>query len=264
VNNISRYYGVKKMRRIGHSYEFDQIKDYVRGDDLRHVNWKSTSRYQTLKTNHFIEEKAQPVYCIIDKSRNMNMAFEGMSILDYSINAALVISNVAIQKGDKAGLVTFSDKVGTALRAESGPSALRKIMDGLYHQKYRETEPDFGFLFNALNRVVVNRSLMFLFTNFDTINALERALPVLRRINYRHLLIVVIFENAEIEKYAYQASSNIREIFTKTVARQWLDNKRQVAVTLNKHGIQTIVTNTGNLSIDVLNKYIELKAKGLV
>lgn len=264
VNNISRYYGVKKMRRIGHSYEFEQIKDYVRGDDLRHVNWKATSRSQALKTNHFIEEKAQPVYCIIDKSRNMNMAFDGMSILDYSINASLVISNVAIQKGDKAGLVTFSDKVGTAMRAENGPNTLRKIVDGLYNQKYRETEPDFGFLFNALNRVIVNRSLLFLFTNFDTINALERALPVLRRINYRHLLIVVIFENAEIEKYAYEASSDIREVFTKTVARQWLDNKRQVAVTLNKHGIQTIITNTGNLSIDVLNKYIELKAKGLV
>lgn len=177
------------MRRIGHSYEFEQIKDYVRGDDMRHINWKATSKTGILKTNHFIEERAQPVYCIIDKSRNMNMAFEGMTLLDYAINASLVISNTALQKGDKAGLITFSDKVGTAIRADNNPTSLRNIMENLYAQKYRQTEPDYEFLFNAIGRVVSNRSLLFLFANFETVSSLERILPVLRKINQRHLLV---------------------------------------------------------------------------
>lgn len=264
VNEISRYYGVKKMRRIGHSYEFEQIKDYVLGDDMRHINWKATGRTQTLKTNHFIEERSQPVYCVIDKSRNMNLAFDGVSLLDHSINTALVIANTAVQKGDKAGLVTFSDKVGTALRADSGPGALRKILDNLYHQKYRQTEPDFEFLFNALGRVVSTRSLLFLFTNFETLTALDRAMPVIRRLNQKHLLVVILFQNREIENYAYQASENKKEVYHRMIARQMLDDKRQMLHALQMHGVQCILTNSRDLTIDALNKYIELKAKGLI
>lgn len=264
VSHLARYYGVKRMRRIGHSYEFEQIKDYVRGDDMRHINWKATSRTGILKTNHFIEERAQPVYCILDKSRNMNMAFEGMTLLDYAINASLVISNTALQKGDKAGLITFSDKVGTAIRADNNPSSLRNIMESLYAQKYRQTEPDYEFLFNAVSRVIANRSLVFLFANFETISALERVMPVLRKINQRHLLVLVLFQNAELETFAYDGSNNLKEVYNRTIARQMLDNKRQMISTLRKHGIQSLLTQPQDLTMNTLNKYIELKAKGLV
>lgn len=264
VTRLARYYGVKKMRRIGHSYEFEQIKDYVQGDDLRHVNWKATGRTHMLKTNHFVEERAQPVYCVVDKSRNMNLAFDGMTLLDYAVNTSLVISNTALQKGDKAGLITFSDKVGTAIRADNNSGSLRAIMDSLYVQKYRQTEPDFEFLYNAIGRVANNRSLIFLFTNFETITSLERVLPVLRKINQQHLLVVVMFENAEVAKLAYEPSVSLSEIYTRMVARQMLDNKRQMISMLRKHGIQSLVTLPQELSINTLNKYIELKAKGLV
>ncbi|MCC7298804.1 MAG: DUF58 domain-containing protein [Bacteroidia bacterium] len=264
VSHLARYYGVKRMRRIGHSYEFEQIKDYVRGDDMRHINWKATSKTGILKTNHFIEERAQPVYCIIDKSRNMNMAFEGMTLLDYAINASLVISNTALQKGDKAGLITFSDKVGTAIRADNNPTSLRNIMENLYAQKYRQTEPDYEFLFNAIGRVVSNRSLLFLFANFETVSSLERILPVLRKINQRHLLVLILFQNAELESFAYADSNSLKEVYHRTIARQMLDNKRQMISTLRKHGIQSVLTQPQDLTINTLNKYIELKAKGLV
>ena len=99
------------MRRIGHSYEFEQIKNYVRGDDYRSINWKATSRRGHLMVNQYEDERAQQVYNIIDKSRSMKMPFNGMSLLDYAINTSLVISNVALQKHDRAGLMTFSDKM---------------------------------------------------------------------------------------------------------------------------------------------------------
>jgi uncharacterized protein (DUF58 family) len=252
------------MRRLGHSYEFEQIKDYVQGDDLRHINWRATGRTQTLKTNHFMEERAQPVYCILDKSRNMNQAFSGMSVLDYAINTSLVISNNVLLKGDKAGLITFSNKVGTAIRADSGSGVLQKIMDNLYYQKYRQSEPDFEFLFNAINRIINNRSLLFLFTNFDSLNAMDRVLPILRKINQNHLLVVILFQNAEIEKYAYESSSDLREIYNRMIARQMLDDKRQMVARLQTHGIQCIATTPADLTINTLNKYVELKAKGLI
>ena len=103
--------GIKKIRRIGHSMEFEQIKEYVQGDDYRTINWKATARKRQLMINHYVDEKAQQVYSIIDMGRTMKMPFEGMTLLDYSINASLVISNIALLKQDKAGIISFNNKV---------------------------------------------------------------------------------------------------------------------------------------------------------
>ncbi|MBL7812003.1 MAG: DUF58 domain-containing protein [Bacteroidetes bacterium] len=261
---LAQYYGVKKIRRLGLSFEFEQIKDYVAGDDIRHINWKATGRTASLKTNHFIEEKSQPVYCVIDKSRVMNLAFNGLTLLDYSINASLVIANTALQKGDRAGLIAFSDKMGAALRADNSPGQLRRIMDALYNQSYRETEADYEFLYNATRRITGSRSLLFLFTHFESMYALQRVLPVLRKLNKSHLLIVIFFSNSEVESYAYAPSENMKEIYNRMIARQMVADLRQMAIELNNHGIQCIVTKPQDLTISTLNKYLELKAKGIV
>ena len=95
---ISTMSGIKKLRRIGHSYEFEQIKNYSQGDDIRSINWKATARKDSLMVNQYQDERSQQVYMIIDKSRNMHMPFNGLSLLDYSINTSLVLSNIALLK----------------------------------------------------------------------------------------------------------------------------------------------------------------------
>ncbi|WP_317172839.1 DUF58 domain-containing protein [Hymenobacter sp. HDW8] len=115
--------GVKRIRRVGHSLEFEQIRPYVPGDDPRSINWKASARrasggVDTLVVNHFQDERAQQVYCLIDKGRVMRMPFDGLSLLDYAINATLVVSNIAMLKHDKAGLVTFSDSIGAIVPAD--------------------------------------------------------------------------------------------------------------------------------------------------
>ena len=97
ISNNLHQYGIKKIRKIGHTMEFEQIKDYVLGDDLRTINWKATAKRNQLMVNQFQDEKSQPVYSIIDKGRMMKMPFDGLTLLDYAINAALVISNVALK-----------------------------------------------------------------------------------------------------------------------------------------------------------------------
>lgn len=103
-------YGLKKIRRIGHTMEFEQIKEYVQGDDLRTINWKATAKKNQLMVNQYQDEKSQNVYMVIDKGRVMKMPFNGLSLLDYAINATLVLSNVILKKGDKAGMFAFSKK----------------------------------------------------------------------------------------------------------------------------------------------------------
>src|SRR5690606_29643392 len=107
-NQNSLDYGIKKVRRLGHTMEFEQIKDYVLGDDLRTINWKATAKKNQLMVNQFQDEKSQPIYTIIDKGRVMEMPFSGLSLLDHAINSSLAISNVALKKHDKAGVFSFS------------------------------------------------------------------------------------------------------------------------------------------------------------
>ena len=143
ISNQLKEFGVKKIRRIGNNMEFEQIKNYVSGDDYRKVNWKATARKNHLMVNQYQEEKSQHVYSVIDKGRMMQQPFEGLSLLDYAINASLAISNIALKKGDKAGVVTFQQMVNSYLPSSSRNVQLNLILEHLYKQKTAYKESDF-------------------------------------------------------------------------------------------------------------------------
>ncbi|MCP3929715.1 MAG: DUF58 domain-containing protein [Bacteroidetes bacterium] len=263
-NRIAVHRGIKKIRRIGHSYEFEQIKNYIRGDDYRSINWKASSRRGALMVNQYEDERAQQVYCLIDKSRVMHMPFEGLSLLDYAINTSLAISNIALRKYDRAGLITFSDKMGTALKADSRPTQLNYILRTLYKEKERKGESNYELLYYGIRKMITGRSLLLLFTNFESFYALERVLPVLRKINKLHLLVVLFFENTEIEDFARKEVNTLEEIYHQTIAQKFLTEKRKMVQKLRQYGIQTILTRPEDLSINTINKYLELKSRGMI
>jgi uncharacterized protein (DUF58 family) len=263
-SRTSTLQGVKRMRRLGHSYEFEQIKNYVRGDDYRSINWKATSRQGKLMVNQYEDERAQQIYSFIDKSRVMKMPFNGLSLLDYAINTSLVISNVALKKYDRAGLLTFSDKIGTVVKAEKNASQINKILQALYREKERPLEANYELLYQASRRIVKGRSLIFLYTNFESLFAAERVLPILRRINNLHLLVVVFFENTEIQAFADKEVTNVEDIYNQTIAQKFVSEKQQIVQKLRQYGIQSILTAPDELSVNSINKYLELKARGLI
>jgi len=267
LNNIKNsvlFYGVKKVRKIGHSYDFDHIKQYVVGDDIRSINWKASSRRNELMINHYEDEKSQAVYCIIDKSRVMNMPFNGMSLLDYSVNATLVIANAALQHQDKAGLVTFSDVLGNVLPAANSSIQLNRINETLYNQKHRKTEANYKLLFYSLRKLTRKRSLFFMFTNFESIPALDRQLDVILSMAKNHVLVVVLFKNTEVETY-YNAEIDSRaRLFEQAVAEKYLTDKQKIVKKLRSYGIRCIYTDPQDLTVNTLNEYIELKARGVI
>jgi uncharacterized protein (DUF58 family) len=179
---ISTMSGIKKLRRIGHSYEFEQIKNYSQGDDIRSINWKATARKDSLMVNQYQDERSQQVYMIIDKSRNMHMPFNGLSLLDYSINTSLVLSNIALLKHDKTCLITYSHRIGTTLPAEKSTNQLKKILHALYAEKPQNLEGNYDLLYRSVKNVIKSRSLIMLFLNFESSYAMERALPILQTI----------------------------------------------------------------------------------
>jgi uncharacterized protein (DUF58 family) len=264
IRHIAHESGIKKMRRIGHSYEFEQIKNYVEGDDYRSVNWKASSRHNTLMVNQYEDEKSQQIYCIVDKSRAMKMPFNGLSLMDYAINTTLAISNIILKKQDKAGLLSFSDVIGTTLKAERDTSQLNRILESLYREKERPVESNYELLYQAVKRLIGARSLLVLFTNFESNYALERVMPTLRRLNAAHLLVVVFFENTEIRELSNLPLKHSSDIFQQTVARQFLQEKKEMVTRLRQFGIQSILTRPEDLTLNTINKYLELKSRGLI
>ncbi|MBK8968276.1 MAG: DUF58 domain-containing protein [Saprospiraceae bacterium] len=264
MQHIAHETGIKKIRRIGHSYEFEQIKNYVQGDDYRSINWKASSRRAALMVNQYEDERSQQVYCIVDKSRVMRMPFDGLSLMDYAINTTLAISNIILKKQDKAGLLTFSDVIGATLKAERSAGQLSLILEALYREKERTGESNYELLYEAVRRMISMRALLLLFTNFESMYALERALPTLRRLNRFHLLVVVFFENTEIRALAHEDVNRTADIYRQTVARQFLQEKKEMVYKLRQFGIQAILTKPEDLTLDTINKYLELKSRGLI
>lgn len=264
ISNHLKEFGFKKIRRIGHSMEFEQIRDYVSGDDYRTINWKATARRNDLMVNQFQDEKSQQIYSILDKGRVMKMPFEGMTLLDYAINAALVISNIAIKKGDKAGLASFSDKASALLPASRQSSQMRLIQDNLYKEETDFWESDYERLYSLIHRHINQRSLLLLYTNFETLSALHRQLPFLRRIAQRHLLVVVFFENTELKNLLEEPAETVEETYQKIIAEKFAYEKRLIVKELQAYGIQSILTPPHKLSINTINKYLELKARGMI
>lgn len=256
--------GIKKIRRLGNNSEFEQIKTYVQGDELKTINWKATSRKNELMVNQYQEEKSQSVYFIIDKSRSMQMEFDGLSMLDYSINSTLVLANIALKKGDKTGLITYSDKMGSMLPAERSAKQMRRIHEALYNQQTLYKEGNYELLYQTIRGIASSRSLLILFTNFETEFAMRRALPYLRRINQKHVLMVVFFENKELQDLAYQTPKDMREVYQSVVAERMISIKARMAQELRQNGIQTVLSLPEHLSTNAINKYLELKAKGSI
>ncbi|KAA3609921.1 MAG: DUF58 domain-containing protein [Calditrichaeota bacterium] len=264
ISNRLTEAGIKKIRSVGHTLEFDQIRNYVKGDDYRTINWKATARRRDIMVNQYQDEKAQQVFSVIDMGRNMKMPFKGMSLLDYAINSSLVISNIAIRKHDKAGLLTFSNNISSVLPASGHYSHMNRILEALYSQSTGFLESDFEKMYATIRMRIKQRSLILLFTNFESLQSLERQMLLLSQINKSHALVVILFENSELTTFRELPAKTTEEIYKKVIAEKLIYEKRQIVKELRMAGIQSILVQPQELTISVINKYLELKARAII
>ena len=259
----SSSFGTKKIRRIGHSLEFEQIKEYVSGDDIRTLNWKATAKRNQLMVNQYIEEKSQSVYSIIDKGRVMQMSFKRLTLLDYAVNATLAISNVVLKKQDKVGMLSFSKKLEDWVVSERRNSQMNLISESLYNIKTDFSESDFSRLYAVVKRKITQRSLLIIYTNFETMDGLNRQLPYLRALAKNHLLLIVFFKNTELDSLVKKNIETVEDVYDAVIAEKFMYEKKQIVNELKKYGIQSVLTAPGNLTGNTINKYLDLKSRGL-
>lgn len=256
--------GIKKTRRLGHGYEFSDIRSYVTGDDPRSINWKASSRSTDMMVNNYQDERSQQIYTVINTSRVMRMPFGGLSLMDYAINAALSLQNIVLQNQDHAGLITFSSNGDKFVRAERKFNQRQLMLESLYNIREDQGEPSYQALNETVQKEVRGRSMLLLFTNFLSYNSLMRALPELRRLNRNHLLVVVFFKNTELADYEQQEVKTMLDIASNVMAAKLQNELTQVIYELRNAGIQAIQTAPEDLTSNTINKYLELKSRGLV
>ena len=249
------------MRKIGHSLEFEQIKDYTNGDDIRSINWKATARNSKLMVNSYSDERSQQVFCVIDKGRLMKMPFNGLSLLDYAINTTLALTHTCLEKQDRVGLITFSHKAGVVVAADRKPVQREHIMNVLYNEKTEFLESDMELLYLQVRAKIRQRSLLVLFTNFESLTGMKQRLPYLRSISRHHLLLVVFFENTELTTLAAAHATSVEDVYVKTIAGKLAFEKRLIVKELQQHGIISVFSKPSELTTNTINKYFELKKK---
>ena len=261
--------GVRRVRRLGQTMEFDQIRPYVAGDSRRSVNWKATARRgltgggeAALYVNTYQEERAQPVVAAIDMGRAMRSPFDGLTLVDHAVNAALVLLNTALLTDDRAGLVAFDQEVRAVVRPTRTPATLPTLLDALYRLDPGFRDPSFEALYAALRQQIRQRSLVLLFTNIDTVAGLERQLPVLRQIGRMHRLCVVLFENTGIRDLIAAPAERLEDVYVRAVAEGLALETREVARTLERVGIGALVTRPETVTSDAVNRYLQIRSRG--
>jgi uncharacterized protein (DUF58 family) len=252
------------IRKIGQSLEFEQIKNYVIGDNYRHINWKASAKQGKQMLNQYQEERSQDIYTVIDMGRAMKMPFDQQTLLDYAINGSVALTKAILDTKDKAGLLTFSSKSCSFIAARSEYKQFGIINDKLYNLETDFLESDFERLYKFVRFRIRQRSLLIIFTNFDSINSLKRNLQYLKAIAQYHLVLVVFFENSEIVKFVSEPAADIREIYSKTIGKHFLSQNQLILKELVKAGIQGLITQPHQLSIQTINKYIQIKRKQMI
>lgn len=259
ISNRLQDMGIKRIRRAGHHTEFEQIKEYVAGDEFRAINWKASARRHQFMVNVFQTERSQQVFCVIDKGRVMQRAFAGMTLLDYAVNASLVLSYVAIHRADLAGLITFNERMDTLVAPSRSPVQMERILESLYAVRTDFGETDYSALVTGVEKRVSKRSLLILFTNFTDGQSLDRQLAYLCQVARHHRLLVVYFENSALHDYLDTRPHSTEDYYIHVVAQQMERSQQLIMSRLTQRGILSLRTTPDRLSVDVINKYLEIK-----
>ena len=193
----------------------------------------------------------------------MQLPFEELTLLDYAINSSLVMLNTAYTKDDYPGLITFNKEVSAMVISSKKKTQITEILETLYNQETDFSEANYAKLAYWVRQKIKKRALIFLYTNFEGLTSLYRELPYLKTIARHQRLIVVLFKNVELNELLDQPSKDTEAIYTKTIATKFQIEKQLIVKELHKHGIDAILTSPYDLTVNTINKYLEIKARGV-
>jgi uncharacterized protein (DUF58 family) len=256
--------GLRASRQFGSGTEFERLREYNTDDEFRRINWKATARRGRPIAAEYETERSQYVMSVIDTGRLMRPPVGDLAKLDYAINTALLLSYVATLKGDHVGLLTFADDVQTYLAPKRGKGQFYRMLEALYNIQYEPVEADYPRAFTYLGVKHKRRSLVVVFTDLVTLDAARPLIAHMARLAQRHLPLCVVISDPNITGLAALPPKDSPAVYQRAVAEMLLDERRVVLDTLNRSGVLTLDVPADQLSVSVINKYLELKGRGVL
>ncbi len=248
---------VVRMKAAGQ--EFESLREYVPGDDTRHINWNATARYHDVIVNNYQPERNQPVMVLVDAGRGMTYSVRGFSKLDYAINAALILADIVNQSGDLSGLLVYNESVRSTISPGKGASHRNNLMEALYRTHGSNATSDYEAAFLELNRVQKRRSLVFIFTDFESMEEAEDLLRQLPLISRRHLPIIIFTKTENAQKIIDSPDRTTGAAFAKAAALNYLSERAELIRRLGRSGVKCVETEAEQFAITAVNKYLQYK-----
>lgn len=256
--------GQRKTRLRGQGREFESLRDYVRGDEFRHVAWTATARRGRLITKQYQIERNQSIVVMIDAGRLMTSRIEHLQKLDHAINAALAIGYVATSGGDNVGLLVFNRQVTTYLPPQRGRAQLSAMTEALYNIKAQMIEPSYARAFQYLSKNCKRRSLVVILTDLVDRDASAELLAYTATLLPRHLPLIVTIGDNDLRALAAQTPHDVADVYRQSVAEELLLQREEALARITDLGGLALDTPAGQLSFQLVNKYLEVKERGLL
>jgi uncharacterized protein (DUF58 family) len=256
--------GLRHARVFGQGTEYESLREYLPDDDFRRIDWKATARRRRPVTIEYQTERSQNIIAVLDTGRMMQSPVEQVAKLDYVINAVLLLAYVATGKGDKVGLLTFADEVTHFLSPQQGRRQFYKMLEQLYAVEAQPVEPDYPKAFGYLAQKQRKRSLVVIFTELSGVPGIRSLTSHVQMLARNSLPLVVTISDPDIHAAAHQIPQDSLSVYQRAEATQLLEERRLLLDTLHRQGVLTLDVPANQLSMAVINRYLELKAKTLL
>jgi len=256
--------GLRHSRQFGEGTEFERLREYLPDDEYRRINWKATARRHRPVTVEYQTERSQNIITVLDIGRMMQSPVADMAKLDYVVNAALLLAYVATGKGDKVGLTSFADQVTHFLAPKQGRGQFYRMLELLYAVEAQPVEPDYARALSYLGLKQRKRALVVLFTDLSGGLSMEQLVQHAALLAQRHLLLVVTISDPDIVAAAGQRPLDSAAVYQRAAATELLQERQVVLSTLQRRGVHTLDVPANQLSMAVINRYLELKGRQLL
>lgn len=255
--------GVRDARRLGEGRSFARLRDYVPGDDPRHIDWKATARRGHAITREFTIEQSQTVYVLVDAGRSMTQLAGEFPRFEYALSAALVLADVATSAGDRVGALVFDDRLRALVPAQRGRAALQAMRAALVPVQPSMAEPDYAAAFRALAQRQRKRALIVLITDVLEPRAARSLTAHLTRGVSRHLPVVVAIRNeALIAAAALPSRGGTAAVYESAAAAELLAERSMALQRMRDAGVVVLDVAPDAMAAAVVSQYLELKARG--
>jgi uncharacterized protein (DUF58 family) len=251
--------GIRRLRQLGTGLEFEQLRDYQSDDEVRHVDWKASARRGTLMVRQFALERSQQVVLALDLGHTMATRLGELSKVDHALNACVLLAHVAIVSDDRVGLFTFADQPGRFIAPERGRRQMLRLVDALYPVHGQPVAANYERAFAALADRLGQRSLVILFTDLVDPDSSSRLIGAISLLSRRHRVLCVAFGDYELQELIREWPERDEDLYRQAVAASMVEDRQRALAELAHRAVLTLDATPTNLSVAVVNRYLQLK-----